>query len=92
MGAHPAVAPAPYRGDVAHDDALRRFSEPTRAWFGSAFAGPTPAQVMAWDATAAGDHVLVSAPTGSGKTLAAFLAAVDRLLTEPAGRPGTRVL
>ncbi len=77
---------------------LEGFAEPTRAWFAAAFAGPTPVQVAAWDAIAARgaprSSVLVSAPTGSGKTLAAFLAALDRLLNEPAAhRPaGTRVL
>ncbi|MBO0844966.1 MAG: ATP-dependent helicase [Nocardioides sp.] len=72
---------------------LERFSEPTRAWFTAAFATPTPAQVGAWDAIAAGRHSLVVAPTGSGKTLSAFLWAIDRLMTE--ARPpekGTRVL
>jgi ATP-dependent Lhr-like helicase len=64
--------------------ALDRFSTPTREWFRSAFAEPTPAQVQAWEATADGASVLVSAPTGSGKTLAAFLAALDRLLRAPA--------
>jgi ATP-dependent Lhr-like helicase len=64
--------------------ALDRFSTPTREWFRSAFAAPTAAQAQAWDATADGASVLVSAPTGSGKTLAAFLAALDRLLTAPA--------
>ncbi|CAN5216422.1 ATP-dependent helicase [soil metagenome] len=77
---------------------LEGFAEPTRAWFAAAFAAPTPVQVAAWDAIGAagapGSGVLVSAPTGSGKTLAAFLAALDRLLNEPAAdRPaGTRVL
>jgi len=61
--------------------ALDRFSEPTRAWFASAFAEPTPVQVGAWDAIGAGRHALVVAPTGSGKTLAAFLWSLDRLLT-----------
>jgi len=55
------------------------FSPPTRDWFKSAFAEPTPAQVQAWPAIASGEHVLISAPTGSGKTLAAFLYAIDRL-------------
>ncbi len=76
--------------------ALDRFSEPTRAWFRASFAAPTAAQVGAWEATAAGGSVLVSAPTGSGKTLAAFLAALDRLLTGPAapatGPARTRVV
>jgi ATP-dependent Lhr-like helicase len=64
-------------------DALARFSEPTRTWFGAAFAEPTPAQVGAWTAIGAGRHALVVAPTGSGKTLSAFLWSIDRLLTQP---------
>ena len=54
-------------------DALARFSEPTRTWFGAAFAEPTPAQTGAWEAIGAGRPALVVAPTGSGKTLSAFL-------------------
>ena len=67
---------------------LDRFSEPTRTWFGAAFAEPTPAQAGAWEAIGAGRHALVVAPTGSGKTLAAFLWSIDRLLTD-AARPRT---
>ena len=63
---------------------LADFSEATRAWFGSAFAGPTPAQAQAWAAIGRGEHTLVIAPTGSGKTLAAFLWAIDKLASEPA--------
>ncbi|WP_341926169.1 ATP-dependent helicase [Nocardioides psychrotolerans] len=63
--------------------ALERFSEPTRTWFGAAFAEPTPAQAGAWEAIGAGRHALVVAPTGSGKTLSAFLWSIDRLLTTP---------
>ncbi|MEQ4204793.1 ATP-dependent helicase [Actinopolymorpha sp. B9G3] len=62
-------------------DVLSRFSTPTREWFRSSFAAPTPAQVGAWDAVSRGEHSLVVAPTGSGKTLAAFLWALDRLAT-----------
>ena len=62
---------------------LASFSEPTRAWFTSSFAEPTPAQALAWDAIRNGKHALVVAPTGSGKTLAAFLWALDRLAAEP---------
>jgi ATP-dependent helicase Lhr and Lhr-like helicase len=65
------------------DRRLADFSEATRAWFGSAFAGPTPAQSQAWAAIGRGKHTLVIAPTGSGKTLAAFLWAIDRLASEP---------
>ncbi|HET7193763.1 MAG TPA: ATP-dependent helicase [Nocardioides sp.] len=63
--------------------ALQDFSEPTRTWFGAAFAEPTAAQVGAWQAIGAGRHALVVAPTGSGKTLSAFLWSIDRLLTRP---------
>src|SRR5262245_35233200 len=69
-------------GAVGDDRVLGQFSEVTRAWFGSAFAGPTPAQAGAWSAISAGRHALVVAPTGSGKTLAAFLWALDRLAGE----------
>ena len=61
---------------------LDLFHPAVRAWFESAFAAPTPAQVDAWPAIQAGRHVLVAAPTGSGKTLAAFLAAIDSLVRE----------
>ena len=37
------------------------FSAPTRTWFGAAFAAPTPAQVGAWEAVAAGRNALVVA-------------------------------
>ncbi|ABL81834.1 MULTISPECIES: ATP-dependent helicase [unclassified Nocardioides] len=63
--------------------ALERFSEPTRTWFGAAFATPTPAQEGAWAAIGADRHALVVAPTGSGKTLSAFLWSLDRLMTTP---------
>ena len=62
---------------------LADFSEPTRAWFTSAFAEPTPAQAQAWNAISKGQHTLVIAPTGSGKTLAAFLWAIDSLARAP---------
>ncbi|WP_460845910.1 ATP-dependent helicase [Nocardioides ultimimeridianus] len=68
---------------MVEDDALAGFSEATRAWFGAAFAEPTPAQAGAWRSIAQGRHTLVVAPTGSGKTLSAFLAGIDRLLTTP---------
>ena len=75
-------------------DPLVAFSEPTRAWFASAFSEPTPPQVEGWPAIAAGDHTLVCAPTGTGKTLAAFLWAIDRLMAQGQAAPdsGTRVL
>jgi len=62
---------------------VHQFSEATRTWFAAAFAEPTPAQIGAWDAIAAGRHALVVAPTGSGKTLSAFLWSIDRLANEP---------
>jgi ATP-dependent Lhr-like helicase len=64
-------------------DSLSVFSRPTREWFESAFAAPTPAQALGWPAIARGGHVLVQAPTGSGKTLAAFLFGIDRLNGSP---------
>ena len=69
--------------DIRVSDVLERFSEPTRTWFGAAFAEPTPAQTGAWEAIGAGRHALVVAPTGSGKTLSAFLWSLDRLMTTP---------
>src|SRR5437868_7328260 len=71
-------------------DPLAVFSPETRAWFGNAFAAPTPAQQLGWPAIATGKHVLIQAPTGSGKTLAAFLSAIDRLNAQPGN--GLRVL
>ena len=73
---------------MRQDCRVQQFSEATRAWFEAAFAEPTPAQVGAWDAIAAGQHALVVAPTGSGKTLSAFLWSLDRLfqLHDPAGQ------
>src|SRR5437764_14882697 len=59
------------------------FSAPRSAWFNTTFAEMTPPQAEAWPVIARGDHTLIVAPTGSGKTLAAFLAAIDRLTTEP---------
>src|SRR5437868_12456870 len=70
--------------------ALDGFSPRTRAWFESAFAGPTPAQELGWPAIASGEHTLIQAPTGSGKTLAAFLYGIDRLT--PAPGTGLRLL
>ena len=75
-------------------DPLAVFSEPTRAWFASAFAAPTAPQTEGWPAIAAGDHTLVCSPTGTGKTLAAFLWAIDRLMSQDTAVSdgGTRVL
>ena len=58
------------------------FHPAVAAWFDATFVSPTAAQVKAWPAIAAGQHVLVAAPTGSGKTLAAFLAAIDDLVRQ----------
>ncbi|MEX1178179.1 MAG: DEAD/DEAH box helicase [Nitriliruptor sp.] len=64
-------------------DVLERFSPPVREWFRTTFATPTDAQARGWPAIADGDHTLILAPTGSGKTLTAFLAAIDRLVSDP---------
>ncbi len=70
------------------------FGPATRAWFDAAFATPTPAQSLAWESIARGEHTLVIAPTGSGKTLAAFLWSIDRLTraTPESTGTGCRVL
>src|SRR6266568_8319827 len=80
----------PRRSDAR--DSLDRFSALTWAWFGSAFARPTPAQAGAWVAIARGEHTLVVAPTGSGKTLAAFLWAIDRTANASPVPPAARRL
>jgi ATP-dependent helicase Lhr and Lhr-like helicase len=61
---------------------LNSFHPAVAAWFSRTFDAPTEAQVHAWPALAAGEHVLVAAPTGSGKTFAAFLSAIDLLVKE----------
>jgi ATP-dependent helicase Lhr and Lhr-like helicase len=71
---------------------LRDFAEPVRRWFGAALGTPTRVQELGWPALRAGRSALLFAPTGSGKTLAAFLAALDRLMFQPAGEPGVKVL
>src|SRR6266513_4240602 len=74
---------------TATSDPLAMFSEPTRAWFSEAFAEPTQAQRLGWEAISSGHHTLLHAPTGSGKTLAAFLWCLDRCFTDPRPRPPT---
>ncbi|GAA0261555.1 ATP-dependent helicase [Cryptosporangium japonicum] len=71
-------------------DPVEAFGEPARAWFRSAFAEATAAQLGAWSAIGQGDDVLVVAPTGSGKTLAAFLSALDQLSREPLPEDASR--
>jgi len=66
---------------------LNSFHPAVAAWFSRTFDAPTQAQVQAWPALAAGQHVLVAAPTGSGKTFAAFLAAIDQLVKEGLAGP-----
>ena len=61
---------------------LDTFHPAVAAWFTRTFSAPTEAQLAAWPALQARQHVLVAAPTGSGKTLAAFLAAIDQLVKE----------
>ena len=62
--------------------ALGDFHPAVASWFARAFPAPTPAQIAAWPAIAAGRDTLVAAPTGSGKTLTAFLTAIDALVRE----------
>jgi len=66
---------------------LNSFHPAVAAWFSRTFDAPTEAQIHAWPALAAGQHVLVAAPTGSGKTFAAFLAAIDQLVKEGLNGP-----
>ena len=87
----------PTRADVggADDDrgmheVFQRFGPATRDWFQGAFAGPTNAQVGAWEAISAGKHALVVAPTGSGKTLSAFLWAIDRVFRDDRPKDAAR--
>jgi DEAD/DEAH box helicase len=61
---------------------LSLFHPAVAAWFECTFAAPTAAQLQAWSAIQAAQHVLIAAPTGSGKTLAAFLAAIDALVKQ----------
>ena len=61
-------------------DAVELFHPLLREWFYDRFSGPTSIQEKAWEAIAAGDHVLLSAPTGGGKTLAAFLWSINALV------------
>jgi ATP-dependent Lhr-like helicase len=74
-------------------DALADFSPPVRHWFAKSFAGPTRAQSLGFPPIREGKSTLLLAPTGSGKTLAAFLASLDRLMTQPVGgAEGLKVL
>jgi len=66
------------------------FHPAVEVWFGEAFGAPTPPQVRAWPAIAAGESTLILAPTGSGKTLAAFLACLDRVMFSPVPEPAAR--
>ncbi|WP_206956971.1 DEAD/DEAH box helicase [Trinickia acidisoli] len=61
---------------------LTTFHPAVAAWFESAFAAPTDAQIRAWPSIRRGKSTLVAAPTGSGKTLTAFLWALDELVRE----------
>ena len=59
---------------------LAQFHPAVRTWFERRFPeGPTPPQLGAWPAIAAGQDTLVAAPTGSGKTLSGFLVGIDQL-------------
>lgn len=73
-------------GGSPFDVGMEQFSPAARRWFRGAFAGPTGAQVQAWQTIGSGHNALVVAPTGSGKTLAAFLWALDNLARESQSR------
>ncbi|WP_339412383.1 DEAD/DEAH box helicase [Pseudomonas sp. EA_35y_Pfl2_R5] len=81
MDAIPAIT-------TSADAALATFHPAVAAWFRQRFGAPTPAQIEAWPAIAAGRSTLVAAPTGSGKTLTAFLAAIDALVREGLAQGG----
>jgi ATP-dependent Lhr-like helicase len=69
-------------------DTLATFHPAVAAWFASAFAAPTDAQMRAWPHIRSGISTLVAAPTGSGKTLTAFLWALDELVREGLAHDG----
>src|SRR5256712_11227082 len=66
---------------------LSGFHPAVARWFEARFREPTEPQRRAWPVIQAGRNALIAAPTGSGKTFAAFLAAIDSLLRQGAGRP-----
>ncbi|MGA7617399.1 MAG: DEAD/DEAH box helicase, partial [Thermoanaerobaculia bacterium] len=69
----------------SHDRGRERIFHPAvTEWFEASFSAPTEAQRLGWQAIAAGESTLISAPTGSGKTLAAFLWSIERLMFSPA--------
>lgn len=61
-------------------------------WFAERVGRPTEVQLRSWEAIAAGEHILATAPTGSGKTLAAFLWALNQFLTGQRTGQNGRVL
>ena len=77
---------------AAAADSLALFSEPVASWFRHTFGTPTPPQDQGWPIIARGENALILSPTGSGKTLTAFLWSLDRLLRDPGGTPGVRVI
>src|SRR5690606_24078460 len=56
------------------------------------FTEPTPVQAQAIPLALAGRDLLVNAATGSGKTAAFLLPILQRMITEPPPREGTRAL
>jgi len=62
-------------------------------WFERRFGEPTLPQKQGWPLIGSGTNTLILAPTGSGKTLAAFLAGINRVLSdlESGNAPGKGV-
>lgn len=51
-------------------------------WFQNKFGEPTQPQRLGWPLVSSGKNTLILAPTGSGKTLAAFLAGINRVVSD----------
>jgi len=61
---------------------LQGFHPLVARWFAARFGTPTEPQLQGWPHIQQGRDTLIAAPTGSGKTLAAFLACLDRMISQ----------